>query len=80
MASAATTSTRHTACGVSPDLAWTRVGTRVRGFVMTVVSIVGIVVSVIDGIDDDFSIWNGVGIVCFLVVLAYGLAYLRSDS
>jgi len=53
---------------------------QVRGFVMTVVSIVGIVVNVIDGIDDDFSIWNGVGIVCFLVVLAYGLVYLRDDS
>jgi len=55
-------------------------GTRVRGLVMTVVSIVGIVVNVIDGIDDDFSVWNGIGIVCFLIVLAYGLVYLRTDS
>ena len=55
-------------------------GIRVRGFVMTVVSIVGIVVNVIDGIDDDFSVWNGVGIACFLVVLGYGLVYLRSES
>ena len=54
--------------------------TRVRGFVLTVTAIIGIVVNVIDGIDDDFSLWNGVGIVCFLVVLGYGLAYLRSDN
>jgi hypothetical protein len=53
---------------------------QVRGFVMTVTSVVGIVANVIDGIDDDFSIWNGIGIVCFLVVLAYGLVYLRNDS
>jgi hypothetical protein len=55
-------------------------GTRVRGFVMTAVSILGVVANVIDGIDDDFSIWNGVAIVCFLVVLAYGLVYLRAES
>lgn len=55
-------------------------GTRVRGFVMTVVSSVGVVVNVIDGIDDDFSIWNGIAIVCFLVMLAYGVVYLRSES
>lgn len=55
-------------------------GTRVRGFVMTATSVLGIVVNVIDGIDDDFSVWNGVGIACFLVVLGYGLVYLRSES
>lgn len=53
---------------------------QVRGFVMTMVSVLGIIVNVIDAVDDDFSIWNGIGIVCFLVVLAYGLAYLRHDS
>jgi hypothetical protein len=53
--------------------------TRVRGFIMTVVSALGIVVNVIDAIDDDFSIWNGAAIVCFLILLAYGLAYLRSE-
>jgi hypothetical protein len=47
---------------------------------MTLTAIVGIIVNVIDGIDDDFSVWNGIGIVCFLVMLAYGLAYLRSES
>jgi hypothetical protein len=56
------------------------VKTRSRGFVMTVTAILGIVVNVIDGVDDDFSVWNGIGIVCFLVVLAYGVAYVRSDS
>ena len=54
--------------------------TRARGVVMTLTAILGIVVNVIDGIDDDFSVWNGIGIVCFLVVLAYGVVYLRSDS
>ncbi|MGQ0803649.1 MAG: hypothetical protein ACT4PI_07295 [Actinomycetota bacterium] len=53
--------------------------TRVRGLVMTVTSVVGIVVNVIDGVDGDFSIWNGIGIVCFLIVLAYGLVYLRPE-
>jgi hypothetical protein len=53
---------------------------QVRGFVMTVISVVGIIVNVIDGIDDDFSIWNGIGIVCFLIVLAYGITYLRAES
>jgi hypothetical protein len=55
-------------------------GQRVRGLVMTATALLGIVVNVIDGIDDDFSVWNGVGIACFLVVLGYGLVYLRSDS
>jgi len=55
-------------------------GTRFRGVVMTVVSSVGVLVNVIDAIDDDFSIWNGVAIVCFLVMLGYGVVYLRSES
>jgi hypothetical protein len=52
---------------------------RVRGFVMTAVGVLGIVVNVIDAVDDGFSVWDGIGIACFLVVVAYGLSYLRAD-
>jgi hypothetical protein len=52
---------------------------RVRGLVMTAVAVLGIVVNVIDGADDGFSVWNGIGIACFLVVLAYGIRYLSVE-
>ena len=52
----------------------------VRGLVMTVVAILGILLNVIDGVDEDFSVWNGAAIVCFLIFLAYGISYLRTES
>jgi hypothetical protein len=43
---------------------------------MIVVSIVGIVVNILDAVDDGFSAWNAVSIVCFAVVLLYGYLYV----
>jgi len=44
---------------------------------MLLAAVVGIVVTVLDAADDGFSVWNGVGLVCFVVVGLYGLAYVR---
>jgi hypothetical protein len=53
---------------------------RSRGLVMTVLGIVGIVVTILDAADDGFSVWNAVAIVCFAVVLFYGYLYFRAAS
>ena len=53
---------------------------RVRGVVMILVAVVGVVVAIFDGIDDGFSVWNLVSIVCFAVVLLYGLSYLSRSN
>ena len=50
---------------------------RTRGFVMLLAAVVGIVVTILDAADDGFSLWNGVGIVCFIVVGLYGVSYVR---
>jgi len=52
--------------------------TRLRGFIMLLVGLVGIVVTILDGADDGFSLWNGIAIVCFAVVLIYGYLYLAN--
>jgi hypothetical protein len=41
---------------------------------------VGIIVSVLDAIDDGFSVWNGVSIACFVVVLLYGIRDLTNRT
>jgi hypothetical protein len=53
---------------------------RSRGLVMTVLGIVGIVVTILDAADDGFSVWNAVAIVCFAVVVFYGCLYFRAAS
>lgn len=50
--------------------------TQTRGIVSIVVGAIGIIVNIIDGADDGFSLWNGIGIVCFLVMIVYGYLYL----
>jgi hypothetical protein len=40
---------------------------------MLVAGFVGIIVSILDAVDDGFSVWNGVSIACFAVVLLYGI-------
>ena len=45
---------------------------------MLAVAILGIVVIIIDAADDGFSLWNGIGIACFVIVGLYGLAALNS--
>jgi len=50
--------------------------TQTRGIVSIVVGLIGIITSIIDGADDGFSLWNGIAIVCFLVMIAYGYLYL----
>jgi len=52
--------------------------TRLRGFIILLVGLVGIVVTILDGADDGFSLWNGIAIVCFAVVLIYGYLYLAN--
>jgi hypothetical protein len=52
--------------------------TRLRGFIMLLVGLIGIVVTILDGADDGFSVWNGIAIVCFAVVLIYGFLYLTN--
>jgi hypothetical protein len=52
--------------------------TRLRGFIMLLVGLIGIVVTIFDGADDGFSLWNGIAIVCFVVVLIYGYLYLSN--
>jgi hypothetical protein len=49
---------------------------QVRGIVSIVVGAIGIVANIIDGADDGFSLWNGIAIVCFLVMIGYGYLYL----
>jgi hypothetical protein len=50
---------------------------RTRGIVMLLAAAVGIVVTILDAIDDGFSLWNGVGLACFAIVAIYGVAYLN---
>jgi hypothetical protein len=50
---------------------------RTRGFVMLLAAVVGIIVTILDAADDGFSLWNGVGIACFVIVGLYGLSYVR---
>jgi hypothetical protein len=52
--------------------------TTARGLAMLVAAVVGIVVTIIDGADDGFSIWNAIGLVCFAIVGLYGIAALSS--
>ncbi len=42
---------------------------------MLIAAVVGIVVTILDAADDGFSIWNGIGIACFVVVGLYGASY-----
>ena len=49
-----------------------------RGIAMLVAGFVGIIVSILDAVDDGFSVWNGISIVCFVVVLLYGVRELAS--
>jgi hypothetical protein len=50
--------------------------TQTRGIVSIIVGAIGIVMNIIDGTDDGFSLWNGIAIVCFLIMIAYGFLYL----
>ena len=45
---------------------------------MLIVGAIGIVVSVLDAADDGFSLWNGIAIACFVVVVLYGYLYLAN--
>jgi hypothetical protein len=54
------------------------VSLRIRGLVVVVLSVIGIIVNIIDAVDDGFSVWNGIGIACFVVVLAYGAKYMAN--
>ena len=45
---------------------------------MLIVGAIGIVVSVLDAADDGFSLWNGIAIACFVVVVLYGYLYLAT--
>jgi hypothetical protein len=47
---------------------------------MLIAAVVGIVVTIIDAADDGFSVWNGVALVCFVVVGLYGFASLNQRS
>ncbi|MET0143531.1 MAG: hypothetical protein ABW122_01850 [Ilumatobacteraceae bacterium] len=50
--------------------------TRIRGITALLAAIIGIIVTVIDGAGDGFSLWNGVAIACFAVTGAYGVVYI----
>jgi hypothetical protein len=52
---------------------------RARGLAMVVAAVVGILVTVFDAVDDGFSVWNLISIVCFGIVLLYGISYLSSS-
>ena len=47
---------------------------RVRGIIITVAFAIAVVATVIDGINDGFSIWNWVTIACAAILIPYGLA------
>jgi hypothetical protein len=49
---------------------------RARGVAMLIAAVVGIVVTILDAIDDGFSIWNGIGLACFAIVGIYGISYV----
>ena len=51
-----------------------------RGIAMLVAGCVGIIVSILDAVDDGFSVWNGISIACFVVVLLYGLRDLTNRT
>jgi hypothetical protein len=51
-----------------------------RGIAMLVAGFVGIVVSILDAVDDGFSVWNGISIACFVVVLLYGVRELTNRT
>ena len=53
---------------------------RLRGVLMLIAAVAGIVVNVIDAADDGFSVWNGISIACFVVVLLYGLRDLTNRT
>ncbi len=47
---------------------------RVRGIIITVAFVLAVLATVIDGIDDGFSIWNWITIACGALLIPYGLA------
>lgn len=47
---------------------------RVRGIIITVAFAIAVVATVIDGINDGFSVWNWITIVCAALLIPYGLA------
>jgi hypothetical protein len=42
---------------------------------MLIAAVVGIVVTILDAADDGFSVWNGIGLACFIIVGVYGISY-----
>ncbi len=46
---------------------------------MLVAGCVGIIVTIGDAVDDGFSVWNAISIVCFVVVLLYGIRDLANQ-
>ena len=53
---------------------------RLRGVFMLMAAILGIVVNVLDAADDEFSVWNGIGIALFIVVGVYTLAWIFESN
>jgi hypothetical protein len=42
--------------------------------------VVGAIVTILDAVDDGFSVWNLIAMVCFAVVVLYGMAYLDNAA
>jgi hypothetical protein len=51
---------------------------RGRGIAALLAAMIGIVVTIVDGADDGFSLWNGVAIACFLVTGIFGVVYITA--
>jgi hypothetical protein len=47
---------------------------RVRGIIISVAFVVALVATVIDGVNDGFSVWNWVTIACAAFLIPYGIA------
>lgn len=47
---------------------------KIRGLIITVAFAIAIVATVIDGIDDGFSVWNWITIACGLLLIPYGIS------
>jgi hypothetical protein len=47
---------------------------KIRGLIITVAFAIAVVATVIDGINDGFSVWNWITIACGVLLIPYGLA------
>ena len=53
---------------------------RARGLTMLLAAAFGILVTILDGASDGFSVWNGIAIGCFVVVGLYGTSYVTGSG